>query len=302
MISKDITVVGSIALDSLETPKGNRPLILGGSAMYFSLSASLFSSVEVVGIVGTDFPKEGWKIFKSHNINYDNIDIKDGKTFSWGGKYSNDYSMRDTLFTDLGVFENYQPIIKNSTNKNGILFLANIHPSLQLDVLNQMKSDVSLVVADTMNLWIDTDLQGVNEVISKSNIFLLNDEEAMQLTGLSDLHDAGKYILSQGPETVIIKMGAKGSLLIEENLLHRVPCVPDVDVFDPTGAGDSFAGGLIGFISQFGIEDKKMALVYASAIASFTVSDFGINQLLHLNLDDVKSRVEMIQKLIEQQN
>ena len=297
MISKDITVVGSIALDSLETPKGDRPSILGGSAMYFALSASLFSSVEVIGIVGTDFPQEGWKIFKSHNINYDNIDIKDGKTFSWGGKYSNDYSTRDTLFTDLGVFENYQPIIKSSTNKNGILFLANIHPSLQLDVLNQMKSNVSLVVADTMNLWIDTDLRGVNEVISKSNIFLLNDEEAMQLTGLSDLHDAGKYILNQGPETVIIKMGAKGSLLIEENLLHRVPCVPDVDVFDPTGAGDSFAGGLIGFISQFGIEDKKMALVYASAIASFTVSDFGINKLIPLNLDDIKSRIEIIQKL-----
>ena len=297
MISKDITVVGSIALDSLETPKGDRPSILGGSAMYFALSASLFSSVEVIGIVGTDFPEGGWKIFKSHNINYDNIDIKDGKTFSWGGKYSNDYSTRDTLFTDLGVFENYQPIIKSSTNKNGILFLANIHPSLQLDVLNQMKSNVSLVVADTMNLWIDTDLQGVNEVISKSNIFLLNDEEAMQLTGLSDLHDAGKHILNKGPETVIIKMGAKGSLLIEENLLHRVPCVPDVDVFDPTGAGDSFAGGLIGFISQFGIEDKKMALVYASAIASFTVSDFGINKLIPLNLDDIKSRIEIIQKL-----
>jgi sugar/nucleoside kinase (ribokinase family) len=297
MISKDITVVGSIALDSLETPKGDRPSILGGSAMYFALSASLFSSVEVIGIVGTDFPEGGWKIFKSHNINYDNIEVKDGRTFSWGGKYSNDYSTRDTLFTDLGVFENYQPIIKSSSNKNGILFLANIHPSLQLDVLNQMKSNVSLVVADTMNLWIDTDLQGVNEVISKSNIFLLNDEEAMQLTGLSDLHDAGKHILNKGPETVIIKMGAKGSLLIEENLLHRVPCVPDVDVFDPTGAGDSFAGGLIGFISQFGIEDKKMALVYASAIASFTVSDFGINKLIPLNLDDIKSRIEIIQKL-----
>ena len=302
MISKDITVVGSIALDSLETPKGVRSLILGGSAMYFSLSASLFSSVEVVGVVGTDFPKEGWEIFKSHNINYDNIEIKDGKTFSWGGRYSDNYSKRDTLFTDLGVFENYQPMIKNSLNKNGTLFLANIHPSLQLDVLNKMKSEVSLVVADTMNLWIDTDLRGVNEVISKSNIFLLNDEEAMQLTGLSELYDAGECILNQGPETVIIKMGAKGSLLIEKNLLSHIPCVPDIDVFDPTGAGDSFAGGLIGFISQFGVQNKKMALVYASAIASFTVSDFGINQLLRLNLDDVKSRVEIIQKLIEQQN
>jgi len=299
MISNDITVVGSVALDSLETPKGTHESILGGSAMYFSLSASLFSPVEMIGIVGTDFPEEGWTILKSHNINYNNIEIKNGKTFSWGGRYSDDYSTRDTLFTDLGVFETYQPIIENSINKNGTLFLANIHPSLQLDVLNQMKSNVSLVVADTMNLWINTDLKGVNEVISKSNIFLLNDEEAIQLTGLSNLEDAGACIHQQGPDTVIIKMGGSGSLLIEEKESYHVPCVPDVDVHDPTGAGDSFAGGLIGFISQFGLEDKENALIYASAIASFTVSDFGINQLLNLNLDDVKSRVEIIQKLME---
>ena len=298
MISKDISVVGSIALDTIKTSKGNQKNLLGGSAMYFSLSALIFSPVEVIGIVGTDFPNKGWEIFKSHNINYDNITIEDGKTFSWGGEYSDDYLSRDTLFTNLGVFENYKPNILSSINKGGTLFLANIQPSLQLHVLNQLSDSVSLVVADTMNLWIDTDLKGLNEVISKSNIFLLNDEEANQLTGCSDLTKAGEYILEQGPNTVIIKMGSKGSLLLEEEASFHVPCMPDIDVYDPTGAGDSFAGGLIGFMSQFGCENKKSALIYATAIASYTVSDFGINKLLNLNLDDIKSRVEIIRHLI----
>ena len=299
MISNNITVVGSIALDSLETPKGNRKALLGGSAMYFSLSASLFSKVELIGIVGTDFPENGWETLKSKNIDYTNIEIKEGKTFSWGGRYSNDYSTRDTLFTELGVFETYKPVIKNSLNENGILFLANIHPSLQLDVLRQMESKISMVVSDTMNLWIDIDLEGVKEVISKSNIFLLNDEEAMQLTGITDMIEAGKAIQNMGPETVIIKLGGKGSLLIEKHECFHVPCVPGIDVYDPTGAGDSFAGGLIGFISQNGFNNKKDALIYASAIASFTVSDFGINKLLNLNFDDVKSRFKIIENIIK---
>jgi sugar/nucleoside kinase (ribokinase family) len=299
MISNNITVVGSIALDSLETPKGNREALLGGSAMYFSLSASLFSKVELIGIVGTDFPENGWETLKSKNIDYTNIEIKEGKTFSWGGRYSDDYSTRDTLFTELGVFETYKPVIKNSSNENGILFLANIHPSLQLDVLRQMESKISMVVSDTMNLWIDIDLEGVKEVISKSNIFLLNDEEAMQLTGITDMIEAGQAIQDMGPETVIIKLGGEGSLLIEKDECFHVPCVPGVDVYDPTGAGDSFAGGLIGFISQNGFNNKKDALIYASAIASFTVSDFGINKLLNLNFDDVKSRFKIIENIIK---
>ena len=249
--------------------------------------------------MGSDFPDSGWKILKSNNINCDNIEIKDGKTFSWGGRYSDDYSTRDTLFTELGVFETYKPIIKNSSNNNGILFLANIHPSLQLDVLNQMKSNISMVVSDTMNLWLDMDLNGVKEVISKSNIFLLNDEEALQLTGQSDMDKAGQDILKEGPDTVIIKLGGKGSLLFSRGEHFHVPCVPDIDVYDPTGAGDSFAGGLLGYISQYGFADKQEALIYASAIASYTVSDFGINKLLNLNLDTIKSRVDMIKNIMK---
>ena len=294
----NISVVGSIALDTLETPKGNQNDILGGSATYFAIAASKFSPVEVIGIVGSDFPQHGWDVFNRNNINHENIIRAEGQTFRWGGKYNEDYSARDTLFTDLGVFEHFIPQIKNTFNENGILFLANIHPSLQLDVLNKMSDDISLVVADTMNLWIDVDLKGLHEVIEKSNIFLLNDEEAVQLTKISDLELSGKKILDMGPKTVIIKMGSKGSLLISSDCVTKIPCVPNIDVYDPTGAGDSFAGGLIGYISKYGEKNMVEALLYASSVASFTVSDFGINKILNLNLKDIESRVEILRTMI----
>ena len=294
----NISVVGSIALDTLETPKGNQNDILGGSATYFAIAASKFSPVEVIGIVGSDFPQHGWDVFNRNNINHENIIRAEGQTFRWGGKYNEDYSSRDTLFTDLGVFEHFIPQIKNTSNENGILFLANIHPSLQLDVLNKMSDDISLVVADTMNLWIDVDLKGLHEVIEKSNIFLLNDEEAVQLTKISDLELSGKKILDMGPKTVIIKMGSKGSLLITSENSIKIPCIPNIDVYDPTGAGDSFAGGLIGYISKYGEKNMIEALLYASSVASFTVSDFGINKILNLNLKDIESRVEILRTMI----
>lgn len=295
----NITVVGSIALDTLETPRGNQSDILGGSATYFSIAASKFSPLEVIGIVGDDFPQKGWEIFKKNNIDYKNITVKTGKTFRWGGRYNKDYSHRDTLFTNLGVFEDFKPDIKNSNNRNGILFLANIHPTLQLDVLNQMSEKISLVVSDTMNLWIDVDLNGLYRVISKTNIFLLNDEEAVQLTKMSDLDKAGKAILDMGPHTVIIKMGAKGAVLITKESKTIIPCVPNIDVYDPTGAGDSFAGGLIGYISKYGSDNIVDALLHASSIASFTVSDFGINKILNLNLDEIGTRVQILRSLMK---
>ena len=296
----NISVVGSLALDTLETPKGNRKDILGGSAIYFSIAASKFSPLEVIGVVGDDFPEYGWDIFRKNNIDYKNITIKRGKTFRWGGRYNKNYSRRDTLFTHLGVFENFKPEIKNSNNKNGILFLANIHPALQLDVLNQMYDHISLVVADTMNLWIDVNLSGLHEVIKRSNIFLLNNEEAIQLTGTDNLDAAGSSILNMGPQTVIIKMGSKGALLITKDSSSIIPCVPDVDVCDPTGAGDSFAGGFIGYLSKHGDENMIDALLYASSVASFAVSDFGINKILNLNLDDIESRVKILRSFVKE--
>ena len=299
MDKTNISVVGSIALDSLKTSKGNYDNLLGGSATYFSIAASKFVPTEVIGIVGSDFPKHCWEIFDIKNINSKNIVEESGDTFRWGGKYSDDYSSRETLFTELGVFEHFKPNIISSSTDQGILFLANIQPSLQLDVLNQMKNNVSLVVSDTMNLWIDLDIDGLHNVIKNSDIFLLNDEEAMQLTEESNLINAGKQLLRKGPTTVIIKMGARGSMLITENNIINIPCIPNIDVFDPTGAGDSFAGGLIGYMAKYGQEDIISAMLYASAIASFTVSGFGIDKIIHLNLSEIKSRVEILRALIK---
>lgn len=294
-----ISVVGSIAHDTLETVKGNRENLLGGSAIYFTMAASKFTPVEVIGIVGDDFIEQGWDILQSSNIDSNNVTTQSGNTFRWGGRYSHDYSTRDTLFTELGVFENYVPEIQSSSNDNGILFLANIQPSLQLSVLNKMKNQISLVVADTMNLWIDIDLNGLMEVINKTDIFLLNDEEARQLTGYQNLLSAGESLLNEGPDTIIIKKGSKGSMLLEKNTTIEIPCVPDIEVFDPTGAGDSFAGGLLGYISKFGPLEKVSALLYASAIASYTVSDFGINKLINLNFDELAERVKLLENLLE---
>lgn len=294
-----ISVVGSIAHDTLETVKGNRENLLGGSAIYFTMAASKFTPVEVIGIVGDDFIEQGWDILQSSNIDSNNVTTQSGNTFRWGGRYSHDYSTRDTLFTELGVFENYVPEIQSSSNDNGILFLANIQPSLQLSVLNKMNNQISLVVADTMNLWIDIDLNGLMEVINKTDIFLLNDEEARQLTGHQNLLSAGESLLNEGPDTIIIKKGSKGSMLLEKNTTIEIPCVPDIEVFDPTGAGDSFAGGLLGYISKFGPLEKVSALLYASAIASYTVSDFGINKLINLNFDELAERVKLLENLLE---
>ena len=299
MDKTNISVVGSIALDSLKTSKGNYDNLLGGSATYFSIAASKFVPTEVIGIVGSDFPKDCWKIFDRKNINSKNIVEKNGSTFRWGGEYSDDYSSRETLFTELGVFEHFKPNIISSSTEGGILFLANIQPSLQLDVLNQMKNNVSLVVSDTMNLWIDLDIDGLHNVIKNSDIFLLNDEEAIQLTKESNLINAGNQLLRKGPTTVIIKMGGEGSMLITENNIINIPCIPSIDVFDPTGAGDSFAGGLIGYMAKYGQDDVISAMLYASSIASFTVSGFGIDKIINLNLNEIKSRVEILRALIK---
>ena len=287
-----IVSVGSIAIDELHTSKGSRPNIIGGSATFFSVAASRYNPVKLIGIVGDDFPKEGWDLFSKYNVNTDMVTIEKGKTFSWGGKYSDDYSTRDTLYTDLGVFENYTPNIPESVETE-YLYLGNIHPSLQLDVINKIKSK-QRIVSDTMNLWIDLDLNGLWEVIKLTNIFLLNDEEAMQLTGKKDLHEIGKQLLESGPDTVIIKKGANGSTLFSSNGIIEMPVYDQIELFDPTGAGDSFAGGLVGYISKYGEKNVEDALIHATATASFTVSDFGVTGLTTSSEESFESRCKYI--------
>ena len=292
-----IVSVGSIAIDELETPKGSQSNIIGGSATFFSIAASKYNSVKVIGIVGTDFPQSGWDLFKKYSIDTDLITVKNGKTFSWGGKYSDDYSTRDTLYTDLGVFENYNPDISQLIDTE-YLYLGNIQPSLQLDVINKINKK-KRIVSDTMNLWINLDKEGLWEVIKKSDIFMLNDEEAIELTGKNDLHEIANDFLKVGPDIVIIKKGAKGSILLSRDTLLDIPVYDKIELFDPTGAGDSFAGGLIGYFSKFGEHNLVEAMIHATATASYTVSDFGVRGLIKSSNDSFDKRCKYIKSKIK---
>ena len=290
--SKKILAVGSIAYDSIQTPKGNRERILGGSCTYFSVAASSYTNVQIIGIVGKDFDADSWNIFKKYNINTDNVEIADGKTFSWGGIYNSDYSTRDTLFTELGVFENFIPNI-DSNIKNPILYLGNIQPQLQLDVISKVDSPY-LIAADSMNLWIDLFPNKVKELISKVDLFMLNDEEARQLMNKDKLEDIADDLLKMGPKIVIIKKGGDGSLLAYKNKKNNISVVPNTPIYDPTGAGDSFAGGLLGYISNHGLENPEKAVIHGTAVASYTVSGFGLENLYKLKKDDLNKKIQEI--------
>ena len=291
-----ILTVGSIAIDELHTPKGSEKNILGGSATFFSIAAAKYSPIKLIGIVGDDFPKEGWNLFQKYNINTELVTIKKGETFNWGGKYSNDYSKRETLYTNLGVFENFSPNVPPSIDTE-YLYLGNIQPSLQLDVINKVKNK-KRIVSDTMNLWIDLDVDGLWSVIKKSDIFLLNDEEAMELTNKTDLNEITKILLDAGPEIVIIKKGSKGALLAQNDNTIDVPVYDKINLFDPTGAGDSFAGGLVGYFSKYGENNLEDALIHATVTASYTVSDFGVKGLISSSEDSFEKRCKYLKTKI----
>ena len=297
--AQDIVVVGSIAFDDIETIKGNKKRLLGGSGTYFSLAASLFTKVHLIGIVGDDFNQSYIDMFHSKSISTDYLITEPGKTFSWGGKYSDDFNQRDTIFTDLGVFEHFAPKIDSNKFDRPILFLANIQPALQMDVINQMQ-DPSLIVMDTMNLWIDNNLDELLQVIRKVDILLINDEEAVELTGINDIYKAGLSLLKQGPKHIVIKKGGAGSLIISDKDKINIPAIPDIDVFDPTGAGDSFAGGFLGYLSANQNFDIVNAVLYGTAIASYTVSGFGIEGIEKIGLHNIKNRIKLLNDLIKE--
>ena len=294
---KTILAVGSIAIDTLETPNGNRKNILGGSVSYFAIAAGLLAPVKLVGVVGEDYPEEGWQMFKSRSINTDNVHIESGKTFRWGGKYSDDYATRDTLFTELGVFEKFSPKIKKEDCNSPLVFLGNIHPDLQLSVA-KLTSKADYIVSDTMNLWIDLFPDRLDEVLSRTTIFLINHEEAQQYTGESDISDAAKKLLTAGPEIVVIKLGAEGAFLATENNEVFIPVYPVEQVLDPTGAGDSFAGGFMGYLAQTNAPDFIDAVVMGSAMASFCVEGFGLESLLLATPMLLNDRVEKIKSCL----
>ena len=294
---KTILAVGSIAIDTLETPNGNRKNILGGSASYFSIAAGLLAPVRLVGVVGEDYPDEGWKMLRSRGINTENVHVESGKTFRWGGKYSDDYSTRDTLFTELGVFEKFSPKIKEEDCILPLVFLGNIQPDLQLSVAN-LTPNAEYIVSDTMNLWIDLFPGKLEEVLAHTTIFLINHEEAEQYTGESDISSSAKKLLASGPEIVVIKLGSKGAFLSYENNEVFVPVYPVKQVLDPTGAGDSFAGGFMGYLAQTNAHYFIDAVVMGSAMASFCVEGFGLESLLLATPMLLNDRVEKIKSCL----
>jgi sugar/nucleoside kinase (ribokinase family) len=295
----DILVVGSVALDSVETPQGAVQNVIGGSALYFSMAASLFAPVNIVAVVGRDFDLSRINFFKKKKINIDGIQVVDGKTFRWGGRYYQNYSRRDTLFTQLNVFENFKPVIPEAYQHSQYIFLANIDPQLQLNVLQQVHRP-RLVVLDTMNFWISSKADYLQQVIQKADILILNDEEARQLTAEDQLLAAGQQILRMGPKYLIIKKGEHGALLFGPGLYFTAPAFPVETVVDPTGAGDSFAGGFLGYLAKTGKIDEhalRKAVIFGSTIASFNVEDFSIKRLQNLTRQEMLNRVRRFKEI-----
>ena len=284
-------ILGSVALDTIETKYGKAENLLGGSATYATIAAGLYGDAIPVGIVGDDFPKDGLDIFEKFSKNLKDLDQQPGGTFKWGGKYHENGDDRDTLFTDLGVFQNFNPSIHTSNKNASWLFLANIHPSLQLSVLEQC-TNAPLVVTDTMNLWIDSTPEELKKIISKTNILLINESELHLLTKEQNVDKSIKEVLSMGPEKLIVKFGSKGAKCFSENENIAVGVYPVKKVIDPTGAGDVFGGGFIsGLVDGLSI---KEAMLRGSAIASFCIEDFGVKKLLNVSINEVDNRIQLI--------
>jgi sugar/nucleoside kinase (ribokinase family) len=295
----NILVVGSIAFDTVETPHQSFLDSPGGSALYFSNAASFFAPVNVVGVVGEDFDLKVIDFGKNRPINFDGLYTEKGKTFRWGGRYYDDPNKRDTLFTHLNVFENFKPEIPKHFRNSDIVFLANIDPDLQLQVLNQI-TDPKLVVTDTMNFWISGKRSALDEVIKQSNIIILNDEETQQLTGETNLTRGGQKILEMGPDVVVVKKGEHGSILMSKDSYFVAPAFPVQKVVDPTGAGDSFAGGFVGYLAENeGFEDSELrkAIIYGTVVASFCVEDFSFRRLAGLKKEELNKRYSSIKKI-----
>jgi len=284
-------ILGSVALDTIETKYGKAENLLGGSATYATIAAGLYGDAIPVGIVGDDFPKDGLDIFEKFSKNLKDLDQQPGGTFKWGGKYHENGDDRDTLFTDLGVFENFNPSIHTSNKNASWLFLANIHPSLQLSVLEQC-TNAPLVVTDTMNLWIDSTPEELKKIISKTNILLINESELHLLTKEQNVDKSIKEVLSMGPEKVIVKFGSKGAKCFSENENIAVGVYPVKKVIDPTGAGDVFGGGFIsGLVDGLPV---KEAMLRGSALASFCIEDFGVKKLLNVSVNEIDNRILLI--------
>ena len=297
-----LLAVGTVAFDAIETPFGKTDKVLGGAATYIGLAASVMKTdVSLVSVIGGDFPQEYLDMMTSKGINLDGVEmIKDGKTFFWSGKYHNDLNSRDTLVTELNVLENFDPKIPASAADAEVLLLGNLHPAVQLAVLERMNSRPKLVILDTMNFWMDLTWDLLMEVIAKTDVITINDEEARQLSGEYSLVKAAQKIHTLGPKYVIIKKGEHGALLFDDGKVFAIPALPLEEVFDPTGAGDTFAGGFASHIAKsenISFENMKSAIIVGSAMASFTVEEFGTQRLEKVTQDELKQRITQFKEL-----
>lgn len=297
-----LLVVGTVAFDQIETPFGKSDKILGGAATFIGLASSMLDvKTGLVSVIGGDFPQEHLDLLTSKNIDISGIEkIEDGKTFFWAGRYHNDMNSRDTLATELNVLENFNPVVPAEWKKPEVLMLGNLHPLVQKAVLEQLEERPKLVILDTMNFWMDLTWDELMDVLKDVDVLTINDEEARQMSKEYSLVKAAKKIMEMGPKTLIIKKGEHGALLFQDKNVFFAPALPLEDVFDPTGAGDTFAGGFSGYLAKtrnYSFENMKRAIIYGSALASFTVEKFGTDRIAELTEDELNDRLEVFKSL-----
>jgi sugar/nucleoside kinase (ribokinase family) len=300
-----LLIVGTVAFDAIETPFGKTDKILGGAATYIGLSAANFNNVDsaIVSVIGDDFPQEYIDMLEAKNINLDGLEtVKGGKTFFWSGRYHNDMNSRDTLDTQLNVLESFNPVVPEAYKDADVVMLGNLHPLVQLGVIEQMTKKPKLVVLDTMNFWMDCALTELKQVIAKVDVITINDEEARQLSGEYSLVKAARVISEMGPKYVVIKKGEHGALIFDKENIFFAPALPLEEVFDPTGAGDTFAGGFSGFIAStndISFDNMKKAIIHGSNLASFCVEKFGTERMENLSKTEVSNRLLQFKALTQ---
>ncbi|MFX0556201.1 PfkB family carbohydrate kinase [Maribacter sp. CXY002] len=299
-----LLIVGTVAFDAIETPFGKTDKILGGAATFIGLAASQFDvDAAIVSVVGDDFPQEYLDLFSNRDLDISSLEIvPGGKTFFWKGKYHNDLNVRDTLVTELNVLADFSPVVPVGYKDADVVMLGNLHPGIQMSVINQMEKRPKLIILDTMNFWMDNSLQELLEVIKHIDVLALNDEEARQLTGEYSLVKAAQKISEMGPKYVVIKKGEHGALLFYKEQVFFAPALPLEEVFDPTGAGDTFAGGFSGYLAStvdVTFENLKNAIIHGSNLASFCVEKFGTERLLDLERQEVNQRLHQFKALTQ---
>ncbi|PJR03314.1 PfkB family carbohydrate kinase [Avrilella dinanensis] len=300
-----LLIVGTVAFDEIETPFGKTDKILGGAATYIGLSASHFNNVDsaIVSVIGGDFPQEYLDLLTDRNIDISGIEkVENGKTFFWSGRYHNDLNSRDTLDTQLNVLADFNPVVPQHFKNAEVVMLGNLHPNIQISVLDQMTKKPKLVVLDTMNFWMDCALDELKEVMKRIDVITINDEEARQLSGEYSLVKSAEIIHKMGPKYIVIKKGEHGALLFHNNQVFFAPALPLKEVFDPTGAGDTFAGGFAGYMAQqqtVSFHNMKNAVIYGSNLASFCVEKFGTQRMEQLSKDEVDTRLQQFKMLTQ---